>query len=97
MSSMCVHSHAVLNIILYLLFVKCLTESILTRNYQISQDFRKRYVLRTGSVLITGELPNKSRFQKTVCVKDRKRVNYWARLTDETLILLKKRYLFNCW
>jgi len=74
MSSICVHSHAVLNIIIV---------------SAVCEVFNREYLDK--------KVPNKSRFQKTVCVKDRKRVNYWTRLTDETFILLKKRHLFNCW
>lgn len=37
---------------LYLLFVKCVTEIILTRKYQISKNFRTQDVSRTRNMLV---------------------------------------------
>jgi len=74
MTSICVHSHSVLNI------------KIVSA---VCEVFNREY--------LDWEVPNKSKFQDTVCVKDQKRVNYWAWLTDETFILLKKHHLCKCW
>jgi hypothetical protein len=74
MSSICVHSHVVLNI------------KIISA---VCEVFDREY--------LDEEVPNKSKFRDTVCVKDQKRVNYWAGLTDETFTLLKKHHLCKCW
>ena len=74
LSSICVHSHAVLNI------------KIVSA---VCEVFDREYLDK--------EVPNKSKFQDTVCVKDQKRVNYWSGLTDETFTLLKKHHLCKCW
>lgn len=74
MSSISVHSRAVLNI------------KIVSA---VCEVFGREYLDK--------EVPNKSKFQDTVCVKDHKRVNYWAGLTDERFTLSKKHHLCKCW
>jgi hypothetical protein len=74
MSSICVHSHAVLKI------------KIVSA---VCKVFDREYLGK--------EVPNKSKFQDTICVKDQKRVNYWAGLTDKTFTLFKKHHLCKRW